>query len=168
MQRGYPIKCTCVNTSCAIAEQYAHPVVGIDRACTARDVTGDIAGIARPEPDLDKVVVALHGVPSAAITVEGRAVRIGRARRRDATARVTLAVVAPGGSRHTSAASRHGTARVRVESDGIGTLVVNTFDLYCDQRSCVNVASEQLTISISPLSGQWGPVSQRAGQVPQP
>ena len=105
-----------------------HPGVGVDGRGTTRDIGGNEL-VARPEPNLDEVVVALHGVPSTAVAVEGRAVGVDRAPRLNTAAIVTLAVVVAGCTGHGATAGGNGATRAGVEGDLVNALVVDTFDL---------------------------------------
>lgn len=107
----------------------AYPVVSVDRASTALHIARHASRIARPEPDLDKLVVALHSVPTAAVLVEGGAVAVGRACSLDTAAVITLAIIISSSTSHRPTTSRHGAARVGVESDLVGTLVVDALNL---------------------------------------
>ena len=52
------------------------PLVRVDRRGALSDVRGDSLGVARPEPDLDARVGALHRVEAAAVVVEREPVRL--------------------------------------------------------------------------------------------
>jgi hypothetical protein len=55
------------------------PVIGVDRTCTTRDVGRNGAARPRPEPNFDKLIRSLHGIPSTTIRVKGRPIIVGSA-----------------------------------------------------------------------------------------
>lgn len=77
-----------------------YPFVCVNRRSAVLDVTRDIPCISAPEPDLDEVVRAFHGVPAAACAVKCRPIAVRR-RRLHATSGVVrcgnITIIAGGG-----------------------------------------------------------------------
>ena len=58
----------------------SHPIIRVNASMAVLDPAGDATILARPEPDLDERVGALHRVPSATSRIEGGAVAVRRRR----------------------------------------------------------------------------------------
>ena len=128
MRPEYPTRQLLVRFRQDLVRNATHPCVGVNGRGATRDIGGNEL-VTRPEPNLDEVVVALHGVPSTAVAVEGWAVGVGGAPSLNTTSVVALAVVVACRAGHRATVGGHGASGVGVERDLVDTLVVDTFDL---------------------------------------
>jgi hypothetical protein len=87
--------------------------------------------VARPEPNLNTSRRALNGIPSTTVVVELRAiaqVRVEPHRATDVVVDVGITVLLNLLPKHATTGTGHRAARAGVESGGVGSIVVRTFE----------------------------------------